>query len=302
MRFEKNMKFIGHTAIQTRLEKFLSSQDNSRAFLFSGPKYSGKYTLAKAFLESFVREEKALDRYLSSTVTSGDLVEIAPIIEEKKGIIKEKPIDIESIRAGIRSVSLSSAHHGRKALLIDEAQKMNSAAQNALLKTLEEPVGKTVIVLVAHTLDTLLPTILSRCERVQFGIVARKDFQSTSSLGVDVDILWKLSLGLPGLSIRLVKEKELLEQRLKFFKKAENIDTLDMGDRLRLGEELSKNIPKAIEVLELWAFCFRLAGLSGDEKRRIYFARVEKMYECVNLLKNTQVNTRLILENTILGL
>ncbi len=298
------MSFIGHYAVQERLEKFLVSPARSKAFLFFGPKYSGKHTLAHLFVTAYVNESVHLGSSLGPIDTSGDIVEISPEVEEKKGVVKEKQIDTDVVRESVRAVSLSSAHHGRKALLIDEAQKMTVQAQNAILKTLEEPVGNTVIVLVAHTLDTLLPTILSRCEKEMFGMVSREAFKrSFSSRGFsDADHLWSLSLGLPGLAIKMSENRQMFDERTSIGKDSLRIENMGIGERLRLGEALSKNIPKAIETLELWAFLFRERAFSEKENMHIMFARVEKMYECVKLLKNTQVNSRLILENTLLSL
>lgn len=299
------ISYIGHEGTQRRLEKFLEHGGESRSFLFYGPKYSGKHTLAQIFSGAFVRGEKRLDfSEKGGSDTLGDIIVIAPIVEEKKGIVKEKQIDIDGVREGIRNIALSSSHCGRKVLLIDEAQKMTAQAQNALLKTLEEPVGSSLIILVAHTTDTILPTILSRCEQVRFGNVSKSEFRLsfTAPEGVSAEELWKISLGLPGFAIRLLQEKKFLNARLVSLRDAERIDSMGVGERLRLGEALSKNIPKAIEVLELWAFVFRDKGLSGTGEIKALFLRAEKMYECARLLKNTQVNGRLILENAILSL
>jgi DNA polymerase-3 subunit delta' len=297
-------KFIGHQSVWNRLEKSLRQRDGARTFLFYGPKHSGKYTLAQSFANAFVCGENKMDVFGKGIGINGDVVEFAPKRETKKGITKEKQIDIDEVRNGIRSLTLSSSHYGRKALLVDDAQKMTAQGQNAFLKTLEEPVGETLIILVAHTLETLLPTILSRCEQERFGSVSQRMFQeywleSGFEEGKD---LWKYSLGLPGIAVQMMKDKEVLESRILCGRQGEEIEKMGVGDRLRLGENLSKDIPKAIETLELWAFLFREKGLSGKEDIRKMFLRAEKMYECVKLLKNTQVNARLILENTLLNL
>lgn len=298
------MSFIGHHAIQGRLKNFLATPTHSKVFLFCGPKYSGKRTLASIFVTAYVNRSKELGSLPESIDDLGDIVEIFPEIEEKKGVVKEKQIDIDIVRKSIRAISLSSVHNGRKALLIDEAQKMTVQAQNAILKTLEEPVGNTLIILVAHTLDTLLPTILSRCEKEMFGTVSREDFyKSFSNIGFsDADRLWSLSLGLPGLAIQMSQNRHIFDERALIEKDTLRIEDMGIGERLRLGETLSKNIPKAIETLELWAFLFRERALLGKKEIRVMFTRVEKMHECIRLLKNTQVNSRLILENTLLNL
>lgn len=296
--------FIGHASIRERLEKFLSHKNGSRTFLFYGPKYVGKGTLARFFAGAFVRGDRKLDFSLDRFGVVEDCIEIVPEREEKKGVIKEKPIDIKRIREGIRKISFSSFHNGRKALIIDEAQNMTVSAQNALLKTLEEPIGTTVIILVAHTMDTLVPTLLSRCSLERFGMVSKEAFAELipSKHAVESEHLRRLSLGLPGFAIRIMREKNLFRERAHLEQQALFLENMGVGERLRLGEELAKNIPQAIETLELWEFIFRERALSGEGDIRQMFSCVEKMYECVKLLKRTQINARLILENTILNI
>lgn len=295
--------FVGHTLIRKRFERFLRSADSAKTFLLYGPKYSGKATLAHFFARAFVCGRKEFDFSLKQGGALGDIVRVIPEIEEGKHQSKKRLIDVDTVREGIRKISLSSSHNGRKVFIVDEAQSMTNSAQNALLKTLEEPIGNTMIILVAHTTDTLLPTILSRCESERFGIVSKEEFFELfpDASQSERDRFQRLSMGLPGLAIRITREKEFLYDRMRIEEQALLIEEMGIRERLRLGEELSKDIPRAIETLELWGFIFRERAFLGERGFQEMFIRVEKMYECVKLLKNTQVNARLILENTILS-
>lgn len=82
---------------------------------------------------------------------------------------KARDLAVDVITEGlVRPASLSSAL-GSKVFVVEEADLMNAHAQNALLKTLEEPIGKTLIILLAEAADQLLPTIRSRCRLISFG-------------------------------------------------------------------------------------------------------------------------------------
>jgi len=81
-------------------------------------------------------------------------------------------IKINSVREIRRDVALMSYSRGKKVFIITDAENLNDASSNALLKTLEEPPGDTLIILTTTYPDRLLPTILSRCQHVRFGPVS----------------------------------------------------------------------------------------------------------------------------------
>jgi DNA polymerase-3 subunit delta' len=97
-----------------------------------------------------------------------DLHRLAP--EEDK-----RTISVDQVRALIARLSLSSMATGRKVALIDPANVMTEAAANSLLKTLEEPAGDSVLVLVTPRLSVLPATIVSRCQGVAIGRPATED-------------------------------------------------------------------------------------------------------------------------------
>lgn len=77
-------------------------------------------------------------------------------------------IKITSIREIRKKSALSVLSQGRKVIIIFDAEKMNEQSSNALLKTLEEPLGETVLILTTSNKDALLPTIISRCQLIRF--------------------------------------------------------------------------------------------------------------------------------------
>lgn len=103
-------------------------------------------------------------------------------IENKQGMIREK--DADNI---IRALSLKSYEAGYKVMVIWMAEKMNVASANTLLKTLEEPTGKTLLLLVAESKDKMLSTILSRVQQI---VVRNHSIKSLSERDADLSSLF----------------------------------------------------------------------------------------------------------------
>jgi DNA polymerase-3 subunit delta' len=91
---------------------------------------------------------------------------------------KGNEIRINSIRELRREASLSAFAAGWKVFIVLEAERMNEEASNALLKTLEEPTPKTVLILTTSKRERLLPTILSRCQLVKFDLLSEEEIRN----------------------------------------------------------------------------------------------------------------------------
>src|SRR5262245_5679709 len=129
------------------------------AYLLVGPRGSGTDEAARAFAAAVVApdDERALD-----LITRGrhpDVVEIDPA---------DNQIRVEHAQEVIDAAYSSPIEGDRKAIIVFEAERLNEAAANKLLKTLEEPPPRTLIVLVTAVADRLLATVRSRCQRVDF--------------------------------------------------------------------------------------------------------------------------------------
>jgi DNA polymerase III subunit delta' len=103
-------------------------------------------------------------------------------------IPKASIIKINSIRDIRRESTLSTSGEGRRVVIISRADEMGDAAANTLLKTLEEPGGNTMFILTTSHRDMLLPTIISRCQIVQFDPLTEQDIRTAlvDRIGVDV--------------------------------------------------------------------------------------------------------------------
>ncbi len=153
---------------QPRATRFLrgavESGRVSHAYLFVGPPGAGKKSAAKAFACALQCDDGGCGACSTcGRIRRGvhpDVRLVQP--EGAQGYVKEQVTDL------IRDVWLAPVEGPRKVYLIESADLFNDSSGNAFLKTLEEPPEDTVLVLMAHTLDAVLPTIVSRCQTVRF--------------------------------------------------------------------------------------------------------------------------------------
>lgn len=125
--------------------------------VLAGAEHSGKATVARALAAALLGvSNDELSRH-------PDFIAMAPIVRDSGS----RAYDLDDIRDALTRLG-QSAVHGQTIAIFDDANVLSVAAQNALLKTLEEPAGKTVVILVVHELSAMLPTVLSRTVTVPF--------------------------------------------------------------------------------------------------------------------------------------
>ncbi|MDJ0805491.1 MAG: DNA polymerase III subunit delta' [Gammaproteobacteria bacterium] len=155
-----------------RLQQARKQERLPHALLFTGPAGVGKVNFAFAFTQSLLCAQ-ADDRgepcgvcrhcHLLLTGNHPDFQWIGPEEGSKSGEIR-----IASVRELTKDVSLTTQSGGYKVVIVSPADRMNSAAANSLLKTLEEPVSNTLLMLISDNPSRLLPTIRSRCQQFTF--------------------------------------------------------------------------------------------------------------------------------------
>lgn len=299
------MEFIGNKKSVNLLERALKNDTPNQAYLFSGPEGVGKFTLAKLFalnLIQGVQLELETEKFDKDALL--DLIEVHPEVVEKKGISKQRDISIEAIRDAKQSLSLFPYHGKYKVLIINDAHKMNVSAQNGLLKSLEEPNPTTIIILVTHEIDRILPTILSRAQVINFGLVTDDDMREgfSENFNFSPDCI-ALSIGRPGKAKFLdenIDEKNFRADALREFS---TLRKGSLNEKFKLAEDLSKNIMKTLEKLNMWMWEIRkIADNSNQQGRLGAYERIEKIQKAMATLKRTNANGRLILETLLMDL
>lgn len=157
--------------------------------LLAGSKGIGKRAIAQAWAQSLLCESPMQDGdacghceacHWMAAGTHPDFMYLTLQEKEtKEGEIKiAKEIVVDQAREAVEFVHLSTYRAGRRVVLIQPAEALNNAAANALLKVLEEPPINTLFILLSHQPRQLLPTILSRCHKLDMGLPNSADMQS----------------------------------------------------------------------------------------------------------------------------
>ncbi len=154
---------IGQEQIKEHLQNALSSKKISHAYIINGEKSSGKEFVAKVFAMALQCEkggtEPCQECHSCRQALSANQPDIICVSHEKPNTIS-----VDDIRVQINNdVAIKPYSSPYKIYIVNEAEKMTPQAQNAILKTLEEPPEYAVIMLLTTNVDALLPTILSRC-------------------------------------------------------------------------------------------------------------------------------------------
>ncbi len=186
----------------------------SHAYLFVGPAGSGKSTCAEAWIQALFCEHKTGCGSCAEcrTLASGNHPDRH--VWEPDG----KNTTIDQVREIIRQADLAPYRAARQVHVL-KADTLNTASVNALLKSLEEPPAGTILLLLAQSALDLLPTLVSRCQRITFGLVAPELIATwlTRTAGIDpvrARDSARRSGGRPGRALALASEPEPPATRL----------------------------------------------------------------------------------------
>ncbi|MDB4940020.1 MAG: dnaX2 [Candidatus Doudnabacteria bacterium] len=135
------------------LDNALQNKKYSHAYLFCGPDNEAKKELAKEFAQQIL-----------GLKTAEDKKRINPDLT----FIGEEKLKIEDIRTLISELSLKPFHYEYKVVIIESFENITDEASNSILKTLEEPNPSTILILLAKSKLSVLPTIASRCQSIYF--------------------------------------------------------------------------------------------------------------------------------------
>lgn len=154
---------IGQEQIKEHLQNALSSKKISHAYIINGEKSSGKEYIARVFAMALQCEKGGIEPCQECHACKQALSDNQPDIIFV-GHEKPNTISVDDIRLQVNNdVAIKPYSSPYKIYIVNEAEKMTQQAQNAILKTLEEPPEYAVILLLTTNVNALLPTILSRC-------------------------------------------------------------------------------------------------------------------------------------------
>jgi DNA polymerase-3 subunit delta' len=259
---------IGHEREINIFKGGLKKDRVAHSFIFCGPEGTGKRLTALAFAKALNCKEIVDDfcghcqscRRIDNRADPNVII-VEPREPESKGGKVDfitGVIKIGDIRNIQHRLSYRVEGESKKVCIVDGAEKMNRGASNAFLKTLEEPPIDTIIILVVSQASELLPTILSRCQRINFSpfkrevvtglIRERKDVSEEKAL---------LISGLSGGSLNKALDMwddELLENRTVLLERLSNLSSKDINGIFELVEWITQmdNITETIDFLKIW--------------------------------------------------
>ncbi len=167
---------VGHTAIVDLLRRAAARDRVPQSLLFGGPEGVGKRTVALALAQAVNCPRRAAGDACGACATCqriarGQYSDVTVLDRGDEASIKIKPL---------RTRVLEPVHYRpfegrRRVYIIDPADQLTDEAQDALLKTLEEPPASAILILVTAVPDTLRPTVQSRCRRLRFGLLSTEE-------------------------------------------------------------------------------------------------------------------------------
>ena len=249
-------EIVGHQRILEHLRSALNNGRLHHAYLFLGPDGVGKRTVAMALAKAIHCAENEYD-YCGECVNCARISDgNHPDVRVIQTLADKKEISIQQIREFERELNYRSFTGKRKIAIIDQATQLNTAAQNALLKTLEEPPADSLMILIAASGGGLLPTVRSRCLRLSFAPLPRQEVATflESKFAVkfeDAEFLAAMSMGSIGMAASLDKD-ELVEKRRIWSGMLDSLKSTDYQSAMIAAEALSANRVEALEFLK-WA-------------------------------------------------
>jgi DNA polymerase III delta' subunit len=230
----------GHPAACAAIRRYIDTERAPHAILLSGPRGSGKTSLALDLASGLLcladdpTERPCHSCAACHKVEHGNHPDLHRVVPEGAG----EQIRLAQVQALVSELALLAMEGRVRVALIESANRLNPDAQNALLKTLEEPVGAACMVLCADETAPLLPTVISRTARHRLGWVppaAIADLLAERGLAdaARARALASAASGLPGLAVTLAARPEALLGQAQLARQL--LDLLAADRRTRLG-------------------------------------------------------------------
>jgi DNA polymerase-3 subunit delta' len=261
---EDNWNILGHEWAVELLQSHLVNQRTRHAYLFTGPQGVGRCTLA-------IRLTQALNcpQHVKPGIPCGEC-RACRLIENKQhpdlSVVQAEEVGralkVDQIRELQRTLSLAPYEAIYKVALLLRFEEANPNAANALLKSLEEPPPQVIMLLTASDSETLLPTIVSRCEVIRLrplGIPRVSEGLQTH-WGIpaeEANLLAHISGGRPGYAQKLSQNPEALEKRQIQLDDILRLLHATRVERFTYAEELSKDRAYLQNTLQTWLTLWR---------------------------------------------
>lgn len=253
-------KVLGHEEVIKHLQNAAAMDQVSHSYIFAGEKGSGKKLLAKLFAMTLQCEKHGKEPCLQCSSCKKAMNRNHPDIIY---VSHEKPnsIGIEDIREQlIADVDIKPYTGPYKVYIVDEAEKLTVQAQNALLKTIEEPPAYAVIMLLVNNGATLLPTIASRCVTLNFKpvrdeVIKKYLMEELHVPDYQAEVSVAFAQGNVGRAKQIATAEdfaEMMEAAFRILKKGKDIEVYEMVDAIKLLSEQKHTVYEYLDLFLVW--------------------------------------------------
>ncbi len=315
-------EILGHEQIIEHLQNAIKLQKVSHAYILDGEEGAGKNMLARAFAQTLQCErggtEPCGECHSCKQAMSGNQPDIITVTHEKPA-----SIGVEDIRGQLcGDIQIKPYSSPYKIYIVDEAEKMTVQAQNALLKTIEEPPAYGVIMLLTTNADAFLPTILSRCvtlklRPVKNEIIRPYLMEKYHIPDYQAEVCTAFARGNVGKAERLAQSEQFAELKnhlLHLLRHLRDMEVYELTEAVRSASEYKTEINDYLDLMALWfrdvllfkatrqidglVFAEEINAISAQAQKSSYegLERILKALEKAKVRLNANVNFELTME------
>lgn len=321
-----NWNMIGHQWAVDLLTAHIQGDSLRHAYLFTGPTSIGKRTLALRFTQALTCPNPDSEGSPCFTCHTCQRIErmehpdLFPVQSQKNSPV----IKVDQIREVIHDLSLSAYEAPYRIALFLNFEEAHDAASNALLKTLEEPPPKAVLMITAESSDSLLETIVSRCEEIRLRPVPTDSIQEGLQTQHEIPpsraaFLAHVSGGRPGYALKLHQNPQLEIQREQWLNDHDQLLHASRVERFAYAKKISDDSDSLQDMINIWTSLWRdimltaahsqsplhnidrkkeidaIAARVDHEQAREVIASLERAQYLINKYANTQLTAEVLM-------
>ena len=266
---------VGHEHAIDLLRRVLAAQQIRHAYLLTGPQRIGKSLLAQRLAQTLLCTGGP-DPRIAPTDPCNTCLSCRKVLHSNHPdlhLIEKAPdkqfIVIEQVRT-LQGESARRTMEGRRNIfIIQNAHEMNLQAANCLLKTLEEPEPDVVLLLTVPDAGLLLPTILSRVQKIALQLLTNAQIKRALEQQWEVepqeaDLIASLAAGRMGWAVQAAEDDEMLVERKEQLELLTKLPSMSRVQRFDVVQRVSANAEKVDTLLELWLLWWRDMVLTAN--------------------------------------
>lgn len=282
---------IGQEQIKDHLTHAIEQGKISHAYVINGERFSGKEFIANVFAMALQCEhpdgvEPCQQCHSCKQALSGNQPDIIRVTHEKPNTI-----GVDDIRTQLNTdIAIKPYSSPRKIYIIQEGEKMTTQAQNALLKTLEEPPAYAVILILTTNVDALLPTILSRCvvlnmKPVRDDLVKKYLMEELQIPDYKANVCVAFARGNLGKARQLASSEEfdhIKEEAVSMLKYVQDMEINEMLAAVKKIQEYKFDVEDYLDILAIWYRDVLLFKATNDANHLIFKEEIQYIKKCAD--------------------